>query len=63
MLLMIENRIREEICHAIHRYAKANNNYMKDYDKNNELSYLKYRDLNNLYGWAMKQKLAANGFE
>ena len=63
MLLMIENRIREEICHAIHRYAKANNNYMKDYDKNNELSYLKYRDLNNLYGWAMKQKLAANDFE
>ena len=63
MLLMIENRIREEICHAIHRYAKANNNYMKDYDKNNELSYLKYRDLNNLYGWAMKQKLSENDFE
>ena len=63
MLLMVENRIRGEICHAIHRYAKANNNYMKDYDKNNELSYLKYRDINNLYGWAMKQKLAANGFE
>ena len=25
MLLMVEKRIRGEICHAIHRYAKANN--------------------------------------
>ena len=24
------------------RYAKANNNYMKDYDKNKEYPYLKY---------------------
>ena len=30
---------------------------MKDYDKNKELSYLKYWDINNLYGWAMSQKL------
>ena len=36
ILLMIENRIREGICHTIHRYAKANNKYKKDYDKNKE---------------------------
>ena len=30
---MVEKGIRGEICHAIHRYAKANNKYMKDYDK------------------------------
>ena len=32
MLLMIEEDIRGGICHALHRYAKANNEYMKDYD-------------------------------
>ena len=31
---MVEKGIREGICHAIHRYAKTNNKYMKDYDKN-----------------------------
>ena len=38
MLLMEEKEIREGICHAIHRYAKANNRYMKNYDKNKESS-------------------------
>ena len=33
MLLMVEEGIRDEICHAIHRYAKANNKYMNNYDK------------------------------
>ena len=33
MLLMVKKGIREEICHAIHRYAKANDKYMKKYDK------------------------------
>ena len=60
MLLMVETGIRAGICHAIHRYAKANNKYMKDYDKNKESSYFKYWDVNNLYGWAMSQKLPIN---
>ena len=34
MLLMVEEGIRVKICHAIHRYAKANNKYMENYDKN-----------------------------
>ena len=40
MLLMVEKGIKEGICHAIHRYAKANNKYMKNYDKNKESSYI-----------------------
>ena len=36
-MLLIENRIRGGICHAITRYAKADNKDMKDYDKNEEL--------------------------
>ena len=58
---MIEKVLREGICHSIYRYAKANNKYMKDYDKNKELSYLLY--IFNLYGWAMSQKLPVNNFE
>ena len=38
-------------------YAKANNKYIKYYDKNEEPKYLKYRDINNVYDWAMTQKL------
>ena len=36
MSLMVEKRIRWRICHTIHHFAKANNKYMKDYDKNKE---------------------------
>ena len=63
MLLMVEEGIRGRMCHAIHRYANANNKYMKDYDENKESSYIRYLDTNNLYGWAMRQKLPVNGFK
>ena len=42
MILMVEKRIRGGIFHVIHRYAKANNKYRKDYDKCRESSFLKY---------------------
>ena len=61
MVLMIEKGIRGGICQATHRYAKAHNKYMNNYDKNNESSHLKCLDANNLYGWAMSQKLPVNG--
>ena len=36
---------------------------MKNYDKNNESSYIQYLDANNLYGWAISQKLLVDGFK
>ena len=37
MLLMVEKGIRGGICYTIHRYTKANNKYMKNYDINPKL--------------------------
>ena len=37
MLLMVEKIIIGRICHSIYWYAKVDNKYMKDYDKNKEL--------------------------
>ena len=50
MLLMVEKGIRRGMCHAIHRYAKASNKYMKSYGKNKESLHIQYSDANNLYG-------------
>ena len=49
MLLMVEKGIRGGICHCLYRYAKANDKYMKGYDKNKELSYVQYSNVNNIY--------------
>ena len=48
MLLVVENGIRGGIRQATHRYAKANNKCMNNYDKNIESSYLEFLDANNL---------------
>ena len=63
MLMMVEKGIRGGMCHAIYRHAKTNNKYTKNYDKNTESSYLEYLDANNLYGWAMSQKLPVGDFK
>ena len=63
MLLMVGKGIKGGIFHAMHRYAKASNKYMKNYDKNKEPSCIHYLDANNLYEWAMSQKLTVGGFK
>ena len=63
MLLIVEEGIRGGICDSIHRYAKMNNKYIKNYNKDEESSYIQYLDANNLYGWAMSKKLPVNGFK
>ena len=62
MLLMGEKGLRGGVCRSIYQFAKANNKYMKDYDKNKESSYIRYWDTNNSYGWAMSEKLSINNF-
>ena len=57
---MLEKGARGGICHSIQENAKANTKYKKDNDKNKELSYIPYWDVNNLYGWPMSQKLPVN---
>ena len=60
---MYEKGIRGGIYNKVHSYAKANNKYMKNYDKNKESSFLMHVDANNLYGWAMSKKLPVDEFK
>ena len=54
---MVEEGIIGGICHSIHRYTKANNKYMKNYNNNEESSYIQYLDANNLYVYMVGQCL------
>ena len=63
MLLFFENAIRGGVSMISNRYGKANNKYMKEYNKSKPTKYLTYLDANNLYGWAMSQPLPINNFK
>ena len=64
MLLMVEkSRGGEGICHPIYCYVKTNSKHMQHYDKNKESPYIQYWDVNNLYQWAMSQRLPVNDFK
>ncbi|CAH3173562.1 unnamed protein product [Porites lobata] len=63
MLMMFEQGIRGGITHISKRYAEANNKYMKDFNLDNESTFIQYLDANNLYGWAMTQQLPTHGFK
>ena len=63
MFMMVEERIRDGMCQAIYRYAKANKKYMNNYDKRKIISYLRYLDVNTLLVLAMSHKLPLDGFK
>ena len=63
MLLMFEEGTRGGISQATHKYATANNKYMKNFNKEIISTFLQYLDANNLYGWAMCKKLPVRGFK
>ena len=63
MLLMLEKGIRCGITQAVKRYARASIKYLNNlYSPNEESTYLPYLDGNNLYRWAMVQKLPTHRF-
>ena len=51
--LFIEKSMIGDISYAAKRYSKDNNKYMKSYDDSKPSRYIKYLDVNNLYGWTM----------
>ena len=63
LLLMVKKAIKGVIYHAIYWYVKDNNIYMETYDQQKELSYLKYWNVNNLYGWSMSKRLPLGRFK
>ena len=62
MFQFIEKGLRGGISYIANRHGKANNKYMKDYNKDKPSKYIMYLDANNLYGWAMSQYLPTGGF-
>ena len=60
---MVQLGMRGGVSTINHRHEKANNKYMKNYEKDKEDSYIMYLDANNLYGWAMSQKLPTGKFK
>ena len=63
MLLKTKKYIKWGIRHYISQYAKPNNKYMTDNDKNKESPYIQYWEVNNWYISAISQYLPVNNFE
>ena len=63
MYQFIEKGLRGGVSYIAHRYGKANNKYMKEYNEKAPSKYIMYLDANNLYGWAMSQYLPTGNFK
>ena len=62
MYTFIERSIRGGISQISKRFAKANNSRCKEYDPLKPITHLIYLDANNLYGWALSQRLPTHDF-
>ena len=60
---MVEKGLRGGICHVMNGHEKENDKYMKNYNKDEEESFLEYLDTNSSYGWAMAEPLPVDGFD
>ena len=63
MLMMFEKGTRGGVSMISNRYSEANNKYMKNFDKSKPSKFIAYLDANNLYGWAMSEKMPYGGFK
>ena len=63
MHLFIERGMRGGISYIAKRYCRANNEFVKGYDRSLEKSFITYWDVNNLYGAAMLEYLPYDEFE
>ena len=63
MLMMVEKELEVEHVMQYIGMQKQIISICKIIIKNMESSHLMYLDVNNLYGWAMFQKLSVNGFK
>ena len=63
VLEFFESQVRGGVATIFHRYAEANNQYLPNFDPTKPKSYIVDLDANNLYGWAMSQKLPTGNFE
>lgn len=63
MLLFIERGIRGGIVSCVKRYAKANNQFLPNFDADMEKKFLIFLDCNNLYGSSMMQHLPISDFQ
>ena len=58
----IEDNIRGGVTTINHRYFKANNKYLEDYDDSEPSTFVHYVDCNNLYGKGMEMPIPTGKF-
>ena len=63
MVLMTEKAIPGGLTQVVKKHAIANNKYLPSFDKSKRNVFLQYLDANNLYGYAMIQKLPLDGYK